>query len=192
MYNYESNPFKNANVGDIVKFGNYPQTANNDILPIEWQVLSKEENKMLVSSKYGLEARCFDSRSSNWKKSEIRKWLNEDFYNKNKVFTEQEKKYINPLDADNVFLLSEEEAEKYFANNEERRCKATDYAVKNGALVADRYFGINALGYSYWWLNSPSSNFDFLVRLVSADGVINYRDIRLDYFVVRPALWINL
>ena len=82
-----------ANVGDYIKFGNYPQTANGDIQPIEWQILAKEENKMLLISKYALESKCFDNDCvKNWKKSEIRHWLNVEFYNK--AFSENEKKLI--------------------------------------------------------------------------------------------------
>ena len=81
-----------ANVGDYIKFGNYSQTANGDIQPIEWQVLAKEENKMLLISKYGLEARRFDGSSNDWINSEIRRWANNIFYNK--AFNKNEKKYI--------------------------------------------------------------------------------------------------
>ena len=89
---------------------------------------------MLVISKYGLEARRFDSSSNDWKKSEIRQWLNYYFYNK--AFNFQEKKYIKPFNLsdvgtiDKIFLLSQEEAEKYFSNNKARKCKSTGYAKK--------------------------------------------------------------
>ena len=99
----------NAKVSDYVKFGNYPQTSNGDIQPIEWHVLAKENDKMLVISRYGIEAKRFDSSSNNWKNSEIRKWLNGEFYNK--AFTDQEKNSITSFNGDNVFLLSKEEAE---------------------------------------------------------------------------------
>ena len=78
----QENPFENAKVGDYIKFGSYPTTGSGEIQPIEWQVLSIENNKMFVVSRYGLEARRFDSSSNNWAISEIRKWLNGDFYNK--------------------------------------------------------------------------------------------------------------
>ena len=210
-----SNPFKSAKIGDYVKFGSYPQTSDGDIQPIEWQVLSIENNKMLVISRYGLDCKCFDSysnvgfrqgimptgldakrfgpNSNLWKNSEIRKWLNGDFYNK--AFSADEKKFINfsnLLDVDttdNVFLLSKKEAEEYFANNEERQCKATDYAVKNGAQVYNR--GVKAaLGYGFWWLRSRKLCF---VYLVDCEGdVDNFVVVIYDYILARPALWINL
>ena len=98
-----------AKIGDYVKFGSYPQSAKGIVRPIEWLVLSKEENKMLLISRYGLEARyfikakCFDSNSNDWKNSEIRKWLNGEFYNK--AFDENEKTNINPFDGDNLFFF---------------------------------------------------------------------------------------
>ena len=182
------NPFKNANVGDIVKFGNYPHTSNGGTQPIEWQVLSKENNKMLVISKYGLDAKPFDGSSNNWANSEIRKWLNVDFYNK--AFTDQEKKSIKSSNlsdvgtTDNVFLLSCDEAYKYFANDDARKCKGTEYAVKNGVYVSDN-------GYSWWWLRSPHLSSDFYVYNVHYDG--NFDSYVYDYnLLARPALWINL
>ena len=173
-----------AKVGDYVKFGNYPQTLNGDIQPIEWQVLAKENNKMLVISRYGLEAKRFDGSSNNWKNSEIRKWLNSDFYNR--AFTDQEKNSISSFNGDNVFLLSKEEAEKYFANNDARKCKATDYAKKNGAYVN------NDNGCSRWWLRSPGFNCDNYVCYVNIGGNVNDFDVSLTNYLVRLALWINL
>ena len=187
------NPFTNAKVGEYIKFGSYPQTSNGDIKPIEWLVLSIENNKMLVISRYGLDAKRFDDDSNVWSNSEIRKWLNGEFYNK--AFTDQEKKSINLSNlsdvgtSDNVFLLSAGEAEagKYFSNDEARKCKATEYAVKNGAHVVDN-------GYSWWWLRSPVPSYSNGVCLVSNDGNIGgYCNVISDInLAARPALSINL
>ena len=184
-----------ANVGDYIKFGSYTQNSSGKKKPIEWQVLAKENNKMLVISRYGLDAKRFDSSSNVWSNSEIRKWLNGDFYNE--AFSEQEKKSINLSNlsdvgtSDNVFLLSREEAEKYFSNNAERRCKATEYAVKNGAHVADSSYGDNA-GYSHCWLRSPDPYSDDYVYLVFNGGYINFNSVFNVHILARPALWINL
>ena len=145
---------------------------------------------MLVISRYGLDARRFDGNSSNWANSEIRKWLNGEFYNK--AFTDQEKKSIKSLNlsdvgtTDNVFLLSEEESEKYFANYTARQCKATDYAKNNGAWVS------SSNGYCYWWLRSPYPDIRNNVYFVYDDGSIYYSNV-IDFSgVVRLALWVNL
>ena len=77
-----------------------------------------------------------------------------------------------------------DEAEEYFANNEARKCKATEYAVKNGAYVDDN-------GYTCWWLRSMFDGF-YQVYYVLSDG--NFSHSSADYAggVVRPVLWINL
>ena len=194
--------YTSKNVGDYIKFGSYPQTVKGIVRPIEWQVLLKEENKMLIISRYGLDTRRFNifkkmdfnSHSNDWKNSEIRQWLNSDFYNK--TFDENEKKYINSFDSDNVFLLSVEELEKYFANDKARKCKATKYAVKNGAL------GYHDHGYwwlrpshphhSDWWLRSPHPNIGNCVYTVTSDGSVGCCSVDYDKNLVRPALWIKL
>ena len=51
--------YTSKNVGDYIKFGSYPQTVKGIVRPIEWQVLLKEENKMLIISRYGLDTRRF-------------------------------------------------------------------------------------------------------------------------------------
>ena len=181
-----SNSFVSAKIGDYVKFGSYPQTADAQNQPIEWQVLSIENNKMLVISRYGLDAKRFDSSSNNWANSEIRQWLNNEFYNK--AFTDQEKKYIkfsNLSDVgttDNIFLLSLNEAKKYFANNNARLCNATEYAKANGANLWNDF--------SWWWIRS--SYYASYVYYVNYGGNFNYYDVFDVRGVVRPALWINL
>lgn len=174
------NPFKNAKVGDYVKIGRYPQSVKGNIQPIEWRVLAKGENKILVISKYGLEARRFDRKSNKWNNSEIRQWVNKDFYNK--AFNENEKKYINSFDGDNVFLLSKEEVEKYFAKRSERRCEATDYARANGA---DSKYNCD------WWLRSSHPKDIDSVYSIDYDEDISGCRVNYDDVVVRPAMWIK-
>ena len=186
-FSFSLSSCKNAKVGDYIKFGSYPQTVDGQVQPIEWQVLSIENGKMLVISRYGLDAKCFDSSSNVWKNSEICNWLNGEFYNKS--FTDQEKKSINFSNlsdvgtSDNVFLLSEGEARKYFSNNDARRCKATDYVLKKNNW-SDGYF--------WWWLRSPNPDYSNYVYDVDSGGDIDDRNVSVSDVVVRPALWINL
>ena len=183
------NLLKDAKVGDYVKFGNYPQNAKGEEQPIEWQILAKEGNNMLFISRYALEAKCFDNDSNNWKNSEIRSWLNGDFYNK--AFNEKEKKYIKSSNlsdvgtTDNVFLLSKEEAEKYFADDEARKCKITDYAFGNGGSKNDDDF-------CTWWLRSPNPDNGGSVYGVFIDGSVPYTYVNFGNVVARLALYINL
>ena len=80
--------------------------------PIEWIVASKHKFTFLVL-KNNLFNRLYDRSSSNWKTSDIRNFLNGDFFNK--AFSDDEKKaiinvYLNDAKTkDNVFLLSVDE-----------------------------------------------------------------------------------
>ena len=88
-------------------------------------------------------------------------------------------------------LEENDEAEKYFANDEARKCKATEYAVKNGAFVSGSDFGSDE-GYSVWWLRSPDPDFGNNVSYVNYGGGFAYGGVYYDSLLARPALWINL
>ena len=156
---------KQYKVGDIISFGRYPQDEDGGVKPIEWTVMKKEENKALLLSKYVLDAQPYNKKFKEvtWETSDIRRWLNSDFYTNAFNSIEQSKiedigvrtKYNSVFGSDGgndtkdkIFLLSEEQAEKFFINNEERKTKATEYAEKVGVETNDR-------GYIWWWLRSP-------------------------------------
>ena len=121
------NDFK---VGNIVTFGNYAG-------PIEWQVLEVKDNKALLLSKHILFRTAYDiNHSGKWKTSSLRQYLNGEFYEN--CFTQSEKNAIitsnikvNSGDTkDRIYLLSVDEVNKYFKNDQERiavsldRCKS--------------------------------------------------------------------
>ena len=197
-----SNPFAGAEVGDVVKMGNYFYTADGEFKPIEWQVLDKDEenNRLLVVSKYVLDG-CHidtyvDGYSYSWADSDMCKFLNGYFYNT--AFNNAEKGFIysTPLeDVDpdggtyNVFLLSgdwyggNDEINEYFASNDERRCEPTPYATLKC---------YNWNGYAYYWLRTAYSSDNTVLYYVSSDGDIYVSSVDYAYPGVRPALWINL
>lgn len=84
--------------------------------PIEWVVLKKESFGTLVISKWEIDRRVFNSNSNdnNWSSSDLRKFLNNDFFNT--AFSgEEKKKIVNTFLAypnntkDDVFVLTQEE-----------------------------------------------------------------------------------
>ena len=215
--NIVENPFKEAQVGDEVEFGRYPQTAEGEVQPIKWLVLSRDdENKQLLAISVDcLDAMPFDDDSDGsttniWEKSVIRGWLNGDgFYNRvlddeTAVFTDGEKSLIKPVvlsdvymtesvymtEPDNVFLLSKTEAENYFANDEARICKPTEYAKINGAWTPSSG---NNVSNCTWWLLTPYKNaYNDDVYYVCMDGSFSNTSVIENDRVVRPALWIKL
>lgn len=177
------NPFENAGVGDCVEFGRWPHTAEGEVQPVEWLLLAKEKNRALVISRCGIDARPFDGRLNDWGKSEIRSWLNGEFYNS--AFTADEKALVKSFNEDYVFLLSKEEAEKYFSDDDARMCRPDAYAMSKGAYADDD-------GYGWWWLRSPDPDYGNFAYGVNCDGDIYLCSVHSGSGFVRPALWISL
>lgn len=97
--------YKIAPVGSIVKFGRYEQDGNLDNGPedIKWIVLAREDNKLLLISKYSLltssyvpSTEFWECAKKNmplnlaWESSVARSVLNSEFYSQ--AFTEEERK----------------------------------------------------------------------------------------------------
>ena len=176
------NPFRGAKVGDFVKFGRYSQTSEGGVIDIEWRVLAVENGRVLAISRYGLDVRPFGA-SNAWADSDIRGWLNGEFYGV--AFTDAEKGIIASSDPGKVFLLSKDEAEGYFDSDKDRRCRPTAYAEKNGASEYNCY--------CRWWLRSPNPDNDRNAYDVDGSGCVSDCSyVGNGDGCARPALWINL
>ena len=104
----------------IIKLGKW----NNKIL--EWEVLKENDFELLVVCRTSVDKRKFDSDSSNnsWKKSELRRFLQEVFYKK--AFSVEEKQKIISTklkdvngSKDNVFVLSYKEVSTLFLGGDD-------------------------------------------------------------------------
>ena len=201
-----------ATEGDYITFGTYEQDNNtaNGKEDIEWLVLAKEDNKLLVISRYAIDCKPYNTEWEDvtWETCTLRTWLNETFLNE--AFSEAEQAIIqttevsagknpdylfsNPGNAtkDNVFLLSINEANEYFASDEARMCVPTAYAIANGACTNDSY-KVDGKASCRWWLRSPGFNRNYAAYVNYVGGVYSYGlDVCTDYFGVRPAMWISL
>ena len=157
----------------------------------ENEILDKEDDKILVVSKYAIENKSYNDEyvDITWEKCTLRSWLNNEYLNSafdsaeqslimnTKVTNADNKEYGNPGGndtTDKIFLLSIDEANKYFTSNNER--KAT---LPSGTSCC-------------WWLRSPGSTRVSAAR-VYTNGYITDKYAN-DYFdtAVRPAMWINL
>ena len=196
---------RDADIGDSVFFGTYEQ--DNDLTngqeEIEWIVLAREEDKVLLLSKYGLEGRQYHSRweAVTWETCDLRKWLNGDFIDT--AFNEHEKAVIPTVEVlveeklqsdtdpeknvqDKVFLLSSPEAELYLDPDSARVCCLTEYARANGAYSSKN-------GGCWWWLRTRGL-FTNDAIIVLGDGEIYDDGDAVDETcnAVRPAVWISL
>ena len=201
---------KNAKVGDIVYFGTYEQDndTSNGKENIEWLVLAKKDNKILVISDKALDCQPYNTSDDyvTWEKCTLREWLNNDFINA--AFSDDEKAMIptvtvsadsnlkyntNPGNTtkDKVFLLSIVEAEKYFTSDEARMCIPTEYVISN-VSTSDEYTK-DGKATCWWRLRSPGA-IQYYAAKVDFDGDVDEFGIDVDYDIggVRPALWITI
>ena len=191
-------------IGETIEFGNYPQDKDGTEKPIEWIVMKNEGNQVLLLSKYVLDAKPYNNEEwgdVTWETSDIRQWLNNEFYTtafnkaeKAKIQTSLTKNEDNSKygtsggndTEDKVFLLSEKEAETLFSNDDERIAKVTGYAEKSGVYV-------NEEKVAWWWLRSPG-RYSSSAAVVGSDGWV-YGDgsiVSGAYDGVRPALHLNI
>lgn len=145
-------------IGDHIVMGKYEQDGDlsNGEEPIEWRVLGQRDDGLIVIAEYGLDAMSYHSErvSVTWEDSNIRKWLNETFYET--AFSDSEKEsimdtylinedsymniYAGNDTMDKIFLLSIQEAVEYFENAEDKVAHPTKQAFLNGCYSSD---GIN-------------------------------------------------
>ena len=191
--------------GDMVFFGKYEQDydTSNGKEDIEWLILDKKDDAVLVISKHVLEDKSFGRNDDTWETCSLRKWLNADFINDAFSTAEQSKiqstqvaadknahySSVDPGNAtmDKVFLLSGSEAWKYFTSDESR--------------TADLYSSVsNDYRYDSWWLRTPGAaigtdgkNKRYGATYVGSMGAISLSgDSGGATNGVRPAMWISI
>ncbi|NLB78885.1 MAG: hypothetical protein GX796_08605 [Clostridiaceae bacterium] len=191
-------------VGQVIRMGG-----------IDWKVLDVQDGKALVLSDLILENRMLNDKSNafnEWAGSSLRTYLNDEFYNK--TFSKSERKRIvstallnniNPEYSgslgtdtkDKIFLLSAEEVNRYFKDEEsriayaDRNAPAIYYsAVNDGAK--NPYEGVYQKYASwYWLLRTPALNDESRVCSVDPYGKDSTAANNIEYGV-RPAMWIKL
>ena len=88
---------------------------------------------------------------------------------------------------DRIFLLSLEEAERYFEDDEDRRAFPTEYAIVRNIWVREK------TGTVWWWLRSPG-RISPRAAGVYTDGSLYSYGFRVDgnWGAVRPALRLKM
>ena len=193
--------------GSKVLFGLYEQdgdTSNGKEI-IEWQVLDEKDGNVLVVSKYGLDAKPYNDeyvKSITWEQCSLRAWLNDGFLQaafsaggQAQIVESDVPAHENPEYAtdpgsdtkDKVFLLSIDEADKYFPSSDARICMPSAYALAEGASKDEK---TNAC---WWRLRTPGIHQDGSAH-VGADGMVHAFgfSVHISSLAVRPAMWINL
>lgn len=191
-----------ARKGSTVRFGAYEQDGNpdNGIEPIEWMVISADDETATLMSVYALDVCNTDWGSVTWDHSTLRTWMNETFYEgafsaeekeailTSRVAAEKHPEYFTDPGQDTedkVFVLSYNEA-KSMLTASQRCCRPTFYAATIKSVCMD------AAGFCYWWLRTPGKP-ECGVSMVRADGTLDY-DITSDGFCygIRPVVRVDL
>lgn len=183
-------PYAEAEVGDIITFGQYEQNNSqaDGKEPIEWIILEKQNEKILLLSKFVL----FNESSSgkDWWKNDIRVSLNSDFISEAFLPNEQNMLCETTFETgmqtnDRVFLLSKEEVEKYLPSVESRKSALS----------------LSSNDFSSWWLRSCKSYASEKGNTIYQQYCVNYKGIIYTHSFsdsslginrgIRPALWLD-
>ena len=177
-----SQGFLNAEVGSTVSLGS-----------LEWIVLKKQSNRVLVISKYAVGFQPYNTPSASvtWETCSLRKWLNGTFFDE--TFSEFEQFLIptvtvkadaNPTydvdqgndTQDKIFLLSVSEVDTYFPSTGERKLYSED-----------------GQGSYRWWLRTSGSGTNRATSVYAGGGIDKSgTNVGTTDIAVRPALWIDL
>lgn len=176
---------------------------------ISWKVLDVKGSKALIISEKSLDSRPYNSYNidTTWETCELRTWLNDNFYND--AFNQEEKDAIlesvitnddNPdhgtyggLDTEDlVFLLSIDEAEKYFESDSDRQAERTTFA-REQAIKSNEENEEKKEGSRPWWLRSPGCA-SYEAANVWDDGSVSTLgcDVIYHFLGVRPAMWVDI
>ena len=190
--------------------------------PIVWNVLNNNSGEYYIVSSVLLDAHCYYNSTStrtideqtvyanNYKYSDIRTWLNEDFYNSafalgnshiqtttvdNSAATTDKtsNKYACANTQDKVFLPSYQDyinSSYGFPTQESRCCRTTDWARARGAYLFSQ---TGAYAYNdYYWTRSPRPDGSHYAWIIYADGSLDYSDVIDTTVSVRPGLSITI
>lgn len=165
---------------DEIEYGKYYINENEygKREKIKWIVIDKNDNSVLLLSKYALDVIAYDKKKENakWEESELREFLNEKFYDN--TFNDSEKKNIIPIERsikyndefetvkDRVSLLSISDIEKLKIKNSILESHGTKYAIYKGLYeLSDnlvKYYIINDIkGEEYRYKKKLDKDYDY-------------------------------
>lgn len=192
--------------------------------PIVWNVLSNNNGEYYIVSSVLLDAHCYYNSTSDrtidgqtvypndYKYSDIREWLNNDFYNSAFALGDS---YIQTTMVDNSAATTHSAGNNFACANTEdkvflpsykdyinssygfststgstdtRCCRATDWVRARGA-----YCGVSNQYNARYWTRSPDSGYSNLAWYVHDDGCLSYGGfVHYTDYSVRPGLSIKI
>ena len=217
IFRIEKERLKGADVGSYVLFGSYYQghITSEEKDSIEWLVLDRDGSKLMLISRYVLDSLPYmrytfekEHTPVMWQTSLLRSWLNgfflETAFDKGelRMLNRTRHKNVDGSDGitDRVYLLSVQEAEAYFATDEDRKCIATQFALEYGAYRS------SVEPTCIWWLRTPIYSSGELMELEGGESYMTYRiavvgtsgqivnvghGVLTSGYGVRPVIWVD-
>ena len=198
---------------DVLQFGVYEQDGDetNGQEPVEWLVLDEKDDKVLVISKDTIVCISYNNVSERitWEKSILRLYLNNIFYSY--YLNDEERGMIVPCvlvnntinefghpngadTIDRIFILSIDEYNKYFKNNEERISAGNNYTSTLGLHISSTLpiADIPIENGTYYWARNVGYHLSD-ISCVNWDGKINVYgyDCKSDGMGARPCMWLK-
>ena len=183
-------------VGDIITFGKYEQDNNlaNGAEDIEWIIDEISESGLYFNlvSKYALDCKPFND--DLWIRTQeytLHKWLNEDFYHS--AFSDEEQSRLYER-ADHFsdfngfypsYVLPPSVFYSTFKSDQDRQCKATEFAIANGAYV-------DGNGNCKYWIDSEATGSEMLIKIVNSGGTEGRAAAYDEDVAVRPEIVIYI
>lgn len=192
----------NYNVGNTVVFGNYEQdnSTSNGKEPIEWIVISEEDDRRLLVSKYVLDVQPFNTDETSAMKlygSHLWTWLQNDF--KNTAFNTQELSFVSSvlLLTDGSFTNSEDNKIRYYLIPEDKQAaQPTQYAKSkgsDGSWYLDGYnSGTSSGQHTYCKVIRASGSCDDYGTDLGILGRGAQPTENDEIHGVRPAIWVDI
>lgn len=190
--------------------------------PIEWDILETNNNKLLIITNLMIDSQEYypnplegqfehnngSGYANNYELSEVRKFLNDIFYDT--AFSNLQKTLIEKITVDNsvssiesnvneryvcddtndkIFILSYKEVNKYYKKDGARQAQGSDYAKVQGLFTVYKSDS-NYIGNGDWYLRSPG-NGDEVVSFVHYTGELNGWSCCYDASCgIRPVCWL--
>ena len=207
-HNFRWSSYESFTNGEAIVRGN---TYYFKVEPIRWRILSENDGELFILCDSIIDCHVYDAGgNSNYQLSDIRKWLNDYFYNT--AFSTQQTSLIKTTIVDNslnstgdesnsyicqdtndkIFLLSYQEVTNRnlgFISDKDRQIKKSDYAI---------VMGVDS--WSSWALRTPASYDSGFIKSVNFSGSAGFSSSFVDGGVgtaefyengVVPAMWIT-
>jgi RNA polymerase subunit RPABC4/transcription elongation factor Spt4 len=196
-------------IGTVHGFGNSQTCDASGIIPIKWRVIDRSGDWALVITEESIEYQPYNNTEEEvtWETCSLRKWLNEDFYNRAFSPSEQnligvgtqyaDSNSVNQLSGgnntqDKVFILNISEAEGYFKTEDERKAVPSARA-KSLAEIERKRQGNFVFPEDYgWWLRTPGATYRTAAQFTTY-GMTWSCGVGVNrYGYVRPVIWVAI